>query len=145
MDYASIVIMGIAVTFLVYGSLALNKTNQTDSKSAKEASFRAEAAVVKIDGLVNANIKSVGDNNQKVQSCVVMIESLNKVCQDLSASIAKSANSYLELQQKQIELQEKLSNKRPIIKMVSSDQDKKGKGISSIIKSTAKKSKELEA
>jgi len=136
MEYVFIIALVLALLLFFHNTTTTNSSSKHDAEKAKDSAFACELKYNDMHRLVNSNIQSVGECNIKIRSLISMVESLNKLCHDVSATHSTNAHKYIELYDKQMQLQDKLSNKRPVITI--------GKGIEALIKESSKKSKKLE-
>lgn len=99
-----------------------------------------------LEGLINSNIQTVALCNSRVSGVEASIIAVKKECEGNAFDIDALGARSEKLKEAQIELQDKLSKKRPVIQLsqpVSVDVVNGG-GIKSLIKNSGKKAKELE-
>lgn len=126
--------------FYFYNKKEDGKYNQT-----LEIVKVAEAKVKSLEKLINGNIETVSLCNRRVTEVEKLIDSVKDTCKTLDFDIdALNARSE-KLKETQIELQDKLSRKRPVITLSQPIpvEVKNGGGINSLIKQSSKKAKEL--
>lgn len=122
-----------------------NKKEDGKYSKTLESVKAAEAKVRVLENLINSNIQTVALCNQRVTDVEKLIESVKETCKTLDFDIdALNARSE-KLKESQIELQDKLSRKRPVITLSQplSVEVTKGSGVKELIKESGKKAKEL--
>lgn len=116
-----------------------NKRENGDYKKTLKLVETVEAKVLALDKLINSNIQTVALCNQRVTGVEASIASVKEECKVLDFDIdALNARSE-KLKESQIELQDKLSRKRPVITLsqpipVEVTEKKKGLGRRALIK-----------
>ena len=134
---------------LLIGSVYIYSRSDYSAYTATLASINTcKADIKRIEGLINSNIQSVALNNTLVMSLETKVKEVKEDCK-MNAYDTDALNARCEkLKESQIDLQDKLSKKRPILKLIQPVSvdivEKQESKVKSIIRESSKKSKDLQ-
>lgn len=143
--------LSITIILFLFGAGALMASVFVYSKHDDTAFTQTLMTIKTLQGRVNelekllqSNIQTVGSCNIKCDSVIKMVETVSKNCEDLHNETGDLQAMCLKLKEKDMELQEKISSKRPIIKFPEAVPVQLvpgralGKGVKSLIKENKK-------
>lgn len=141
--FITVVVM-VSVVFMFY---MYDKKDNTQYQQTLAAIDLCNKNYSKLEELINKNIQSVGLNNQEVAKLETKVNEMKADCSLNGYDIDALRVRCEKLKESQIELQDKLSNKRPVIIMKQPPMPTpvdflSGEGMDALLKPKGKKSKE---
>lgn len=139
MNYMPLIVFLLGVCFFVAGFQYFNKLDSIRYKMACERIDACVKQYAELSATINSNIFTVGSFNQRIEDVKSCNARIVKEFETLGEHVEAVSLRCNEVREKQIALQEKLSNKRPVIKISEPIQfkiveKKKLQGIKALIK-----------
>ena len=133
-----IVIFILGFLMIVASIYVYSSKDHSAYQEVLETVTKQQAKIADLDKLISSNILSVGNCNVKCDEVEKKIEKLSESCKDNESSIVNLQVFCTKMKETQIDMQDKISNKRPVLKFMQPVPveivDKKGRGVKALIR-----------
>lgn len=132
--FFSVMLAAFGITSLIAAMYIYSQSDETANAKMLKIVEAQDQRLKELDKLVTSNVESVGSNNMRVKALDEKVDKVFGICQGNEKLISGLEEYCSKLKGTQIELQDQLSKKSPVIKVEIVDEKKKGKGVRSLIK-----------
>ena len=140
------VVFAVVCVATLLGSLwVYNKREDTVYDNTWSEIHKANSNYAESKMKFDESVRTMQAAQARIESLEKMVEHMNKNCNAVHAENTATMKKCADLELKQIELQDKLSRKRPVITLSQpiAVEVTKGSGVKALIKESGKKAKEL--